>query len=120
MGEAKTPHFYGFWIFEPVTKPKKQLFLSLQTPGWLKVSRKFPGTISKHIMFVNLGMLTIYFLQFAKRQAPTNDEDPRKQIFKILDMSSISIKNIKYKFNKIWKTHKTINTKPHNYKIVKP
>ena len=36
MGETKTPHFYDFWIFEPVTKPQNQLFLSLEAPGHQK------------------------------------------------------------------------------------
>ena len=42
MGEAQTPHFYDFGIFEPVTKPQNQLCLSLEPPGHLTKSRKNP------------------------------------------------------------------------------
>ena len=34
MGEPKTPHFYDFGIFEPVTKPQND-FLCFETPGRL-------------------------------------------------------------------------------------
>ena len=56
MGEAQTPHYYDFGIFEPVTKPQNQHYLSLETPGYLKQIKKNPGTFSKHIMFVNRGI----------------------------------------------------------------
>ena len=49
MGEAQTPHFYDFGIFEPVTKPQNQLFLSLQTPGHLKESRKIPKHLQRSL-----------------------------------------------------------------------
>ena len=50
MGETKTPHFHDLGIFEPVTKPQNQPFLSLETPGPLKESRKSPKHFS-NIMF---------------------------------------------------------------------
>ena len=37
MGEAQSPHFYDFGIFEPVTKTQNQLFLPLETPGHLNI-----------------------------------------------------------------------------------
>ena len=40
MGETKTPHFYDFGIFEPVTKPQNQLFLYLETPGHLQQNQE--------------------------------------------------------------------------------
>ena len=40
MGEAQTPHFHDFGIFEPVTKPQNQYYLSLETPGHLKQIKK--------------------------------------------------------------------------------
>ena len=40
MGEPKTPHFYDFGISGRVPEPQNQLFLSLETPGHLKKSRK--------------------------------------------------------------------------------
>ena len=47
MGEAQTPHFYDFGIFEPVTKPQNQQCLSLGTPGHLKTIKKNPWNIFK-------------------------------------------------------------------------
>ena len=38
-----------------------------------------------------------------RRWAPAKDSDPRKQIFKILDMNFISIKNMKWEFGKSYK-----------------
>ena len=38
--------------------------------------------------------------QIWKRRAPTNDEESFKQILEILDMRSISIKNMKWTFGK--------------------
>ena len=40
MGEAQTPHFYDFGIFEPVTKPPNQHDLSLETPGHFKTNQE--------------------------------------------------------------------------------
>ena len=54
MGENKTPHFYDFWIFEPVTKPHNQLFLSLETPRHQKEIKESPGNILKQTIFINL------------------------------------------------------------------
>ena len=45
MGETKTPHFYNFGIFEPITKPQNQLF---ETPANIQEN---PQTFSKNIMF---------------------------------------------------------------------
>ena len=36
MGEPQTPHFYDLGTFERVPEPQNQLFLSLETPGYLK------------------------------------------------------------------------------------
>ena len=48
MGEPQTPHFYDFGISEPVTKPQSQLFLSLDTPEYLKKKQENPGTFFKY------------------------------------------------------------------------
>ena len=45
MGEAQTPHFYDFGIFEPVTKPQNQHHLSLEAPGHLKKPGEIMGTV---------------------------------------------------------------------------
>ena len=68
MGETQTPHFYDFWIFEPVTKPQNQQFLSLETPGHLKQIKKTPGTFFKycfykcHFLEMKLQIFILYFL----------------------------------------------------------
>ena len=56
MGEAHTPHFYDVGICEPVVKPQNQLCLSLETPGYIKKSRKIFGTCFKcysHLTLIN-------------------------------------------------------------------
>ena len=50
MGATKTPRFYDFRTFEPVAKPQNQLFLSLETPGYLKKSGNIPGTYLGNIV----------------------------------------------------------------------
>ena len=52
MGETKTPHFYDFGISEPVTKPQNQLFLFLETPGFLNKIKKSLGTLLTHVIFI--------------------------------------------------------------------
>ena len=87
-------HFYNFGIFEPVTKPPNQPFLSLETPGHLQQNQENnPGTFLNSVIFVNLKLWEIYykFCQFGKRRAPRNDETPLNNISKIMDMGSISI-----------------------------
>ena len=42
MGESQTLHFYDFGIFERVPEPQSQLFLSLETPGYLNNVKKNP------------------------------------------------------------------------------
>ena len=57
MGEPKNPHFYDFGISEPVTEPKNQLFLSLETPGYVTKNREFPNLYK-----LLLHTLTIYLI----------------------------------------------------------
>ena len=56
MGGAQTPHFYDFRIFEPVSKPQNQFFLSLETAGHLKQIKKKPWNILNTI-FINVEIL---------------------------------------------------------------
>ena len=54
MGEAQTPHFYDFGIFEPVTKPQNQHHLSLETPGHLtKTKKQLWNILQKHTILSN-------------------------------------------------------------------
>ena len=86
MGESKTVHFHHFWIFEPVISSQHQLFLHLATPGHLK-----PKKTSVFFVFINLGIVKLQKMwHFSKRWAPKNDEDPSKEISKLLNMGSIS------------------------------
>ena len=55
-------------------------------------------TCSTHIIFIDLIMLKTQVCQFSKSWAPGNDENPLNNISKIMDMRSISIKSMKWKF----------------------
>ena len=74
MGEAQTPHFYEFWIFEPVTKPQNQLFLFLETPGYLKTSEKNPQTFFKHMIVIHLEMMETHKTEMLEK---TGTEESR-------------------------------------------
>ena len=52
MGEPETPHFYDFGISGRVPGSQNQLFLFLETPGYLTKSRK-PLEAFPINMFVN-------------------------------------------------------------------
>ena len=54
MGETKTPHFYDFGIFEPVTKPQNQHYLSLETPGHSKKIKKNPWNMLETYYFYKI------------------------------------------------------------------
>ena len=76
MGEPKTPHFYDFGTFERVPEPQNHLFSFLETAGYIKKSKKNPGTCSKNIVFANLKILEIKrFVNFGK--------DSHRKILKI-------------------------------------
>ena len=56
------------------------------SPGYLKEIQENTN-ILKHIIFINVKILEAQNVDlFSKRRAPKNDEDPYKQILKILDM----------------------------------
>ena len=99
LGEATTPHFYDFGIFGGAPEPQNQLFVSLETPDYLKRTKKIPWNMSKSYYFHKSHFLeSPDFCQFRKRWVPENDEDPCNEILKILAVRSISIKNMKWKF----------------------
>ena len=56
MLEARNSKFHDFLVFQPVTGPQNQLYLSLERPGHLKKSRIDLGTSWEHIICVNLDM----------------------------------------------------------------
>ena len=56
MGESQTQHFYDFGTFERVPKPRNQLFLSLETPGYLTKSRRSQLNF-ENTMFLNVDLL---------------------------------------------------------------
>ena len=58
MVETETPHFYDFGTFERVPGTQHQLFLSLETPGYLKQIKNPPGDFNKYYLYYkspNLG-----------------------------------------------------------------
>ena len=52
--EAQNSKFHDFLVFQPVTKAQNQHYLSSETPGHLKKTKKNMGTYWKHIIFGNL------------------------------------------------------------------
>ncbi len=54
MGESQNPHFDDFGFLRRVTKPKNQLCLSLETPGYLTKIKKNPWNIFKTLIFENI------------------------------------------------------------------
>ena len=58
-------------------------FLSLETPGHLKNSRKQSPNIKKELSFQNYKFRNSNNENLRKRQAPNNDEDPSKQLVNI-------------------------------------
>ena len=106
MGETETPHFYDIGIFGGVPEPQKQLSLSLETPGYLDNIKKIPWNMFEHIVLINLKISEIQnCTNFRTKRAPTNDEDPSNKFLKILDMGSISIKNMKWEFGNMDKNN---------------
>ena len=81
MGEPQTSHFYDFRVFGRVPEPQNQLFLSLETPAYLKQSRKNPGMFSK-IICLQISKFWKSQGLALKRRAPRNDEDPLNKILK--------------------------------------
>ena len=65
-GDPQTPHFYDFWIFEPVTKPQNQLYLSLETPGDLKKNKKIQNLFKNYDVIKSRSFETPTFGHFRK------------------------------------------------------
>ena len=83
-------------------KPWKPVFIIVYTKC-LKKYKKIWKHLWKILFFISQLFENPQFWHFSKRRAPTNDEDPHKQISKILDMYFISIKNMKWKFGNMYK-----------------
>ena len=73
--------FYTFCHVEVLQKYKRNMGISLNLLFCISQHSGFPKC-----------------WQFWKRSAPTNDEHPFNKFLEILDMRSISIKNMKWKF----------------------
>ena len=48
MGGPQTPHFHDFGALGRVPGSLNQLFLSLETPGYLKKIKENPGAFTKY------------------------------------------------------------------------
>ena len=66
MGEPPTPHFYDFGTFGRVPEPQNQLFVSLESPGYLK-NQENPWNILKNMIVVNLKMSETHFLSILEK-----------------------------------------------------
>ena len=67
MGETENPHFYDFEIFGRVSEPQNQLFLSLETPGYLNWSKKTPNHCSERCFFTNITITEMIFGEISQR-----------------------------------------------------
>ena len=68
MGEPKNLHFYDCEDFGPVLEPQNQQYLSLETPGHIKYSKKKLKHLSKLLVCIRR------FLR--QRRAPIKHGDP--------------------------------------------
>ena len=69
--KLKTPHFYDFWISEPITKPQNQLFFIFGDAKIPKTIKETPGTCSSNIIFVSRGIRDILFVVNFRKKAGT-------------------------------------------------
>ena len=83
MGEPKSPHFYDFGTFEPVTKPQNQVFLSLETPEHQQKQGN-AGPLFKNMILINLGILQLQPLASFEKTGTEHAEDPFQTTYKIL------------------------------------
>ena len=105
---------YGFM------DPWEPLFVEFDIPKYFETYKNNTGALSKHIVFTNIKTSETLFHQFWKRRAPKNDEDPRHEILKIMDMAAISSrKHEKYCNFLKPRNHKTIKCKPESHKTTK-
>ena len=89
MGEPRTPYFYDLGISGRGPGSLQQLFLSVETPRYLKNPRTPKSFLKDPYKLRNLGKPNFETLE---RRTPTNPEDPPNKFLKILDMKSIYIK----------------------------
>ncbi len=118
MGEPNNPHFYDFWIFGHVPKPQNQLFLSLETPGYLNKTKKNHWNIFQtYYLYKSQNFENPQFWHSSKRRTakhdedltPKNNEDPFNKILRILDMRSISSRKHEMEIGYSFETKKPRN-----------
>ena len=90
MGEPKNPTFYDFGISGRVPGSQNQLFLSLETPGYLNKIKKNPIRFLEILIYKSQSSDNSNFSIFER--APTNPDEPSNEILNILEMGPISIK----------------------------
>ena len=76
MGEPQTHQFYDLKTLGRVPEPRNQLFLCLETPGYLKMIKKIPGTFLKLIFDKSQNVGSPSVCQSWRRRAPKNDAGP--------------------------------------------
>ena len=91
MGEPQNLHFYDLGIFGRVPEPQHHLFLSLETPGYLKQIQKKPLGVFIN-MFYKSHFVEFEELEILEKSDTENPDDPSNNILKVLDMRSIFIK----------------------------
>ena len=92
MGEPQTPHFYDFGTFEQALSSLNQVL------DFSKEIKKSHWNVEKQYYSYKSQNPEKPFLPIWTRRAPNNGEYPFNKILEILDMVSISIKHMEWKF----------------------
>ena len=88
---SKTLISVTFGIYERVLSSEKQLFVFLETPGYLTPFKKIPNHVRNACFFVNLKMLEIQvFENIGKTETEQSESIRSSKLLEIFDMGSIS------------------------------
>ena len=104
-----------FWPSGRDHDSQNQLYLFWRTPRYFKNIRKMPNLFWE-ILFWEISAFSMEIDNFQKkwkRRRPTNPDDPSDELFRILNMGSISIKNMRWKFG----TMGSISSRKHKMEI---
>ena len=79
MGETKVLHYYDFRISGRVPEPQSQLFLSLETPGYLKQIKKISWAFKTYYFYQSQNVGTP-FVSILEKTGTEQNDDPSNQI----------------------------------------
>ena len=87
MKEPKKPHFFDFGISGRVPEPRNQLFLSLETPGYLKTKKN--SNLFETYYSYNFQNIANPTFCFSEIEGTENPAGPFNQVLKTSDTRSI-------------------------------